>query len=173
MSQFQLTGVAVFPTKDRPCCDLCNRRIKNQFILVGNGAIFPNQEGKMLYGGTVRVGSECAKKVLMNPKFEVQMQSMENFVTKLKRISSIPGTCLQLEGEPREMNIKIAVKANSLKLQLAPQELIIRLREKVQGRMVRTPNPITEDQLTYLQALLGVVITPFKTYYLNEIFIQP
>jgi hypothetical protein len=172
MSQFQLTGVAVFPTKDRPCCELCSRRIKNQYILVGNGTIFPSQEGKMMYGGTLRVGSECAKKVLDNPKFEVQMQSMENFVTKLRIISAIPGTCFWLEGEPREINIKVSLKTNSLKLQLTPQALVIRLREKVQGRMVRTPNPITEDQLTYLQALLGVVIEPFKTYFLNEIFVQ-
>jgi len=98
------------------------------------------------------------------------MQTMENFVKKLQLISDITGTMFQLEGTPRNMKISVKVKKDALQLQLTPEPLVLYVRERIRERFVRTPNPITEDQLTYLETLLGVKIIPFKTYFLNQIF---
>ena len=87
MSQYQFMGIRIYPTpSSRPSCERCSRKIKNQYLLLGEGEI-------------LLLGVECAQNVLNNPKLEKQVLDIETIVKRMALDREDKGACFQAELE--------------------------------------------------------------------------
>ena len=148
MPFYELVGVNEYPATDKVQCELCGNHIQYQYIFAGNGD-FGKEGGEVIYGGSARVGVECAKKITGNDKFPELVSDIEKIVKHLRRIASTEGTMIQIEGEPTKLTLYV--------------------RERTKKRFVRTPHRISDAQFIMLKAALKIELEVFKTYRLNQI----